>query len=193
MYSGCELKTGVASGNFNNKWKWNFQYSWVWDTEKIAGYGNFNQRWLLSNWVCVCVARLCCQVMSQRKRSLSNLPLSSYVSLFLFWHKCYFSYSRALHVQIEQRSGFKVTQSASLPMFFGVSQQFVSVSIFNCVVILCIFILLFSSLKRGIESQRLDVTLFEKKSCILDWLDNLYFSLTNLPVLIIESDSILVD
>ena len=121
-------------------------------------------------------------------------PLSSYVSLFLFWHKCCSSYSRALHLQIKQRSGFKLAQSASLPIFLGVSLQFVSFASLTTWLFF-VFILLFSSLKRGIESQRLDVKLFKKKSCILAvWTDLTIstFSLTDLPVSI-ESDSILVD
>jgi len=31
IYLGCELKTGVGSRNFSNKWEWNLHYSWVWD------------------------------------------------------------------------------------------------------------------------------------------------------------------
>ena len=118
--AGCELKTVVGSGNFNNKSEWDFQYLWVWDEGKIVGYWNFNQRWAESVSVCTCSPPL----LSSRERQLGNdacqsYPLSSYVLFFLFWHKCCFSYSGVLHEPLKQRSGFElhVALSAGLSIF----------------------------------------------------------------------------
>ena len=132
MYAGCELKTGVGSGNF--------QYSWVWDTGKIAGYGNFNQRWLLSHWVCVCVARLCCQVMSVKGNKACQIyPLSSYVSLFLSWYKLvlFFLFQSTAFTTKAEVGAQTSPISKPANIFWGFSTICISY-IFNYMVILCI-------------------------------------------------------
>ena len=134
----------------------------------------------LSLWVCVRVARLCCQVMGVKGNEACQIySLSSYVLFFLFWRKLvlFFSFqSTACSDKAEVRVQ---TSPISKPaIFFGVLNNLYQLASLTAWLFF-VFILLFSSLKRGIESQRrIRCHIVWKKvlhSCFLDWLDNFYF------------------
>ena len=179
MYSGCELKTGVGSGNFNNKWEWNFQYSWIWDTGKIGGYGNFNQRWLLSHWVCVCVACLCYMSSHecQRKQRLSNLPIIILCFTFPILAQVLFFLFQSTASSDKAEVRVQTSPISKPANILGGFSTICIICVFNYMVILCIYSVVFFTEKRYWITEIRCHIVWKKvlHSCCVDWLDNFYF------------------
>lgn len=130
----------------------------------------------------------------QRKQRLSNLPIIILCFTFPILAQVLFFLFQSTACSDKAEVRVQTSPISKPANILGGFSTICIICVFNYMVILCIYSVV-SSLKRGIESQRLDVTLFEKKSCILAvWTDLTIstFSLMDLPVSI-ESDSILVD
>ena len=84
----------------------------------------------------------------QRKQSLSNLQIIILCFAFLILAQVLFFLFQSTACSGKAEVRVQTSPISKPANIFGVSQQFVSISIFNCVVILCIYSIVFFTEKR---------------------------------------------